>query len=45
MLTDRTHRPFLIDDSEPASDRAMLALQYLTAAIAVIAAGLLALVH
>jgi len=45
MLTDRTHRPFLIDDTEPASDRAMLALQYLTAVIAVIAAALLALVH
>ncbi len=45
MLTDRTHKPFLIDDAEPTSDRAMLVLQYLTAVIAVIAAGLLALVH
>jgi len=45
MLTERTRRPFLIDDAEPASDRAMLALQYLTAVIAVIAAGLLAQIH
>jgi hypothetical protein len=34
----------LIDDAEP-SDRAMLVLQYVTAVIAVIAAGLLALIH
>lgn len=44
MLTDRTHKPFLVD-GEPASDRAMLVLQYLTAVIAVIAAALLALVN
>ena len=45
MLTDRTHQPFAIDDAEPASDRAMLVLQYLVAAIAMIAAALLALVN
>jgi hypothetical protein len=45
MLTDRTHNRFLIDDAEPASDRAMLVLQYLTAVIAVVAAVLLAFVH
>jgi hypothetical protein len=45
MLTDRTNNPFLIDDAEPTSDRAMLILQYLTAVIAVIAAALLALVN
>ena len=45
MLTDRTHRPFLVDDADPPSDRAMLVLQYLTAAIAVIAAALLAQIH
>ena len=45
MLTDRTHQPFAIDDTDPASDRAMLVLQYLVAVIAVIAAALLALVH
>jgi hypothetical protein len=42
MLTDRTHSPLRIDEVEPAQDRAMLILQYLTAAIAVIAAVLLA---
>jgi hypothetical protein len=45
MLTDRTHQPFTIDDTDPMSDRSMLVLQYLTAVIAVIAAALLALVH
>lgn len=45
MLTDRTHQPFKIDDADPASDRAMLVLQYLTAVIAVIAAALLAFLH
>ncbi|MEA2576508.1 MAG: hypothetical protein QOD78_96 [Chloroflexota bacterium] len=44
MLTDRTRNPLLIDDAEPA-DRAMLVLQYVTAVIAVVAAGLLALIH
>ncbi len=45
MLTDRTHQPFAMDETDPASDRAMLVLQYLVAVIAVIAAALLALVH
>ncbi len=45
MLTDRTHPPFAIDHPEPASDRGMLVLQYLVAAIAVTAAALLALVN
>ncbi len=45
MLTDRTHQPYAIDDTDPTSDRAMLVLQYLTAFIAVIAAALLALVN
>jgi hypothetical protein len=45
MLTDRTHNPFRIEEGEPAQDRAMLVLQYLTAAIAVIAAVLLAFLH
>jgi 3-deoxy-D-arabino-heptulosonate 7-phosphate (DAHP) synthase len=44
MLTDRTRNPLLIDKAEP-SDRAMLVLQYVTAVIAVIAAGLLAQIH
>jgi len=45
MLTDRTHQPFLMDDAEPTSDRGMLLLQYLVAAVAVAAAALLALVN
>lgn len=45
MLTERTHNPFTIDKAEPGSDRAMLALQYVTAVIAVVAAALLALVN
>ncbi len=45
MLTERTHHPFAIDDPEPVSDRGMLVLQYLVAAIAVAAAALLALVN
>lgn len=45
MLTDRTRQPFAIDDAEPASDRAMLVLQYLVAVVAVISAALLALVN
>ena len=44
MLSNRTHTPFTIDQTEPASDRSMLVLQYLTAVIAVVAAALLALV-
>lgn len=44
MLTDRTHQPFVMDD-EPTSDRGMLVLQYLVAAVAVVAAALLALVN
>ena len=45
MLTERTHDAFTIDAGEPASDRAMLILQYLTAVIAVVAAALLAFVN
>jgi len=45
MLTDRTDRPFWMDDAEPTSDRGMLVLQYLVAAIAVVAAALLALLN
>jgi hypothetical protein len=45
MLTDRTHEPFILDDADPTADRAMQVLQYLIAAIAVIAAALLALVN
>jgi hypothetical protein len=45
MLTDRTHQPSAIHDADPASDRAMLVLQYLMAVIAVIAAALLASVN
>ncbi len=42
MLTDRTHHPFVMDGAEPTSDRGMLVLQYLVAAIAAVAAALLA---
>ena len=45
MLNDTTHHPFLMDDTEPTSDRGMLVLQYLVAAVAVAAAALLALVN
>ena len=45
MLTDRTHQPLVMDDAEPSSDRGMLLLQYLVAAIAVVAALLLALIN
>ena len=45
MLTDRTHQPFAMDDAEPTSDRGMLVLQYLVAAVAVVAAALLALIN
>lgn len=45
MLTDRTHQPFAMEDTDPTSDRAMLVLQYVTAVIAVMAAALLALVN
>ena len=45
MFTDRTHPPLVMDDAEPASDRGMLVLQYLVAAIAVVAALLLALLN
>jgi hypothetical protein len=45
MLTDRTHQPFAMDDAEPTSDRGMLILQYLVAAVAVVAAALLALIN
>lgn len=45
MLTNRTRTPFRLEEAEPASDRAMLVFQYLTAVVAVIAAALLALVN
>ncbi len=45
MLTDRTNHPFLMDDAEPTSDRGMQVLQYLVAAVAMVAAALLALVN
>lgn len=45
MLNDTTHHPFLMDDAEPTSDRGMLVLQYLVAAVAMVAAALLALVN
>lgn len=45
MHTDRTHQPFVMDDAEPTPDRGMLVLQYLVAAVAVVAAALLALVN
>jgi hypothetical protein len=45
MFTDRTQDPLAMDDADPASDRAMMVLQYLTAVIAVVAAALLALVN
>lgn len=45
MLTDRTHNPYVVDEPDLSSDRAMLVLQYVTAAIAVVAALLLAFVR
>jgi hypothetical protein len=45
MLSERLERPFRLHDQEPTADRAMLALQYVVAIVAVAAAGLLALVH
>ena len=45
MLTDRMRNPYVVDEPDISSDRAMLVLQYLTAAIAVVAALLLAFVR
>jgi hypothetical protein len=45
MLSDRTHQPFVMDDAEAAPDRGMLVLQYMVAAVAMVAAVLLALVN
>lgn len=45
MFTDRTHQSLVMDEPEPASDRGMLLLQYLVAAVAVVAALLLALIN
>lgn len=45
MLTDRTHDPFAVEETDAPSDRAMLVLQYLVAMIAMVAAVLLALVN
>ena len=44
MLVDQRQTGSTFDDPEPIDDRSMLALQYLTAVIAVMAAALLALV-
>jgi hypothetical protein len=38
-------RPWAADIGDPSEDRIMLAIQYATAIIAVLAAGLLSLVH
>jgi hypothetical protein len=48
MLTDTLDpqvRPWAPDIGDPSEDRIMLAIQYATAIIAVLAAGLLSLVH
>lgn len=45
MLTNRTQTPFRLEESEPASDRAMLVFQYLTAVVAAIAVALLAFIN
>ena len=45
MLSNRTHQPFVMDDAEAAPDRGMLVLQYMVAAVAMVAAVLLALVN
>lgn len=44
MLTEHADRPFRLGDPEPAADRTMLLLQYVTAFVAMAAAALLALV-
>ena len=44
MLSEPADRTLCLGD-EPSADRAMLALQYLTALAAVAAAGLLALIR
>jgi hypothetical protein len=48
MLTetvDPQFQPWTPDEGDPNGDRIMLAIQYTTAIIAVLAAGLLSLVH
>ena len=48
MLTetaDTQFRPWATDAVDPDGDRMMLAIQYVTAIIAALAAGLLSLVH
>jgi hypothetical protein len=45
MLIDPTHTPDESWDTDPTHDRTMLALQYLTALVAVAAAGLLGFIH
>ena len=48
MLTETAEpqvRPWMSDVDDPSGDRIMLAIQYATALVAVLAAGLLSLVH
>jgi hypothetical protein len=48
MLTETTQpqlQPWMSDPDDPSADRIMLAIQYATALVAVLAAGLLSLVH
>ena len=48
MLTETAEpqlRPWVSDPDDPSTDRIMLAIQYATAIVAVLAAGLLSLVH
>jgi hypothetical protein len=45
MLSDRATRQGASWDVDPPHDRVMLALQYLVAFIAVVAAGLLGSIH
>jgi hypothetical protein len=44
MLTEPADRPLRLGDPQPATDRTMLLLQYVTAFVALAAAALLALV-
>jgi hypothetical protein len=48
MLTETAEsqpRPWVSEPDDPDGDRIMLAIQYATALVAVLAAGLLSLVH
>jgi hypothetical protein len=44
-IVDPQFKPWPSDEGDPSDDRIMLAIQYATAIIAVLAAGLLSLVH